>query len=160
MISAEQCKHLLTPCLVEPSVFIYLPELKTVQKIVDRMKNVSDTIHIEANMAGLLKMSVRKDIATISTTFRNLKHPEMRSNAPLAHEINHSPFPPDSVPHPNSELVGDEVFVDIKKFASILHCLQVQPTNVIACFHAQSAFVVHAIAQELNVSYFLPIISN
>ena len=77
IISASQLAQLTEPSLPDPDVYILMPPLKSVQKVVDRMKNVSDTLKIEANMAGNLKLSVSTEVATISTFYKNLEHPQI-----------------------------------------------------------------------------------
>ena len=58
-------------------MYLFMPSpLKVVQKVVDKMKNLSDELKIEANMAGELKLSVTTELATISTFYKNLENPK------------------------------------------------------------------------------------
>ena len=82
ILSAAQHSKLVEPTLPNPNVYILMPHLKSVQKVVDRMKNVSENIKIEANMAGQLKLSVTTEIATISTFYRNCGHPQIGECSP------------------------------------------------------------------------------
>ena len=80
VISAAQLSNLKEPPLPNPEVYILMPQLKLVQRVVDRMKNVSATLKIEANMAGTLKLSVCNEATNISTLFHNLEHPQIGKN--------------------------------------------------------------------------------
>lgn len=77
IISPAQLANLKEPTLPDPEVYILMPPLKSVQRVIDRMKNVSETLKIEANMAGCLKFSVSTEVASISTFFKELEHPHI-----------------------------------------------------------------------------------
>ena len=56
-------------------VYILMPRLKTVSKLVDSLKNLSDTITITANMAGELSLGIITEHVKLNTRFKNLEHP-------------------------------------------------------------------------------------
>ena len=76
-LSAPQLMQLTEPCLPDPEVYILLPPLKLVQRVVEKMKNISDFLKIEANMAGRLKLSIQTETVTITTFYKNLEHPQL-----------------------------------------------------------------------------------
>lgn len=56
-------------------VSIYMPPLRVMRNVVDRMKNLSNFLTISANNSGQLTLSINTDIATITTHFKDLEHP-------------------------------------------------------------------------------------
>mmetsp|Transcript_11030 Transcript_11030/g.13623 ORF Transcript_11030/g.13623 Transcript_11030/m.13623 type:complete len:273 (-) Transcript_11030:22-840(-) len=141
VISAAQLSNLKEPPLPNPEVYILMPQLKLVQRVVDRMKNVSATLKIEANMAGTLKLSVCNEATNISTLFHNLEHPQIEDTIP-----------------PRSADIQAEVSIDIKKFIGFLHTSLIRPANVILCICEERALVLHVLLDDLYMSYFLSVL--
>ena len=66
------------PLLDDPEVHISLPKpLSKIKPVIERMKNISENLTIEANMDGMLKLKADTDMVTITTTYRDLDHPQM-----------------------------------------------------------------------------------
>lgn len=51
---------------------IHLPNLKSIKKIVDRMKNVNNSLVVMANKTGRLTLKVKSDTVTVSAHFTDL----------------------------------------------------------------------------------------
>jgi HUS1 checkpoint protein len=117
LLSAQQLAQYIEPHLPDPEVHIMMPPLKVLRHVIDKMKNVSDHLLIEANMAGELTFRVETEMVSIATFYRNLEHPQIEGRSP---------------PRQNPEQKA-EVKVDIKKFHKFLFSYQVKPTNVICC---------------------------
>ena len=60
------------PPLPKPEVNIYLPPIRTVKSIVDKLKGLSDKLVIAANMAGDLILKIETTSVTTKTYFHNL----------------------------------------------------------------------------------------
>lgn len=54
---------------------IYLPPLKKLRHVVERMKTLSPSLTLSANRKGTLVLSVTSSTASVSTYFRNLNTP-------------------------------------------------------------------------------------
>lgn len=76
-LSASQLEGLTEPSMPEPNVWILMPQLKLVQRVIDRMKNMSNILKIEANQAGQLVFSIETDLVTVSTFHKNLTNPQL-----------------------------------------------------------------------------------
>ena len=57
---------------------IYMPALRVLRNIVDRMKNLSNFVRVSANNSGELKLCVETDLVTVSTYFHDLDRPVWR----------------------------------------------------------------------------------
>jgi len=57
---------------------IYMPSLRVLRNIVDRMKNLSNFVRVSANNSGELKLCVETDLVTVSTYFHDLDRPVWR----------------------------------------------------------------------------------
>ena len=56
-------------------VSIYMPPMKLLRNVVDRMKNLSNFVSISANQRGEMKVKVETDQVTVATHFKDLDHP-------------------------------------------------------------------------------------
>ncbi len=79
LVSATQFALLIEPMLPDPKVNIMLPVLKTLRPIIDRMKNISEFLHLNANMRGELSLKVDTNMVSIETHYKNLDHPQVRT---------------------------------------------------------------------------------
>ena len=57
---------------------IYMPPLRVLRNIIDRMKNLSNFVRVSANNAGELKLCVETDLVNVSTYFHDLDRPLWR----------------------------------------------------------------------------------
>ncbi|XP_037389956.1 checkpoint protein HUS1 isoform X5 [Pygocentrus nattereri] len=71
------------PCLTLAAelVSIYLPPLKTMKSVVDRMKNLSNYLVVEANLNGEMNLKIETDLVSVTTHFRDLGNPPWGDNA-------------------------------------------------------------------------------
>ena len=56
-------------------VSLYLPPLKQVRNVIERMKNLSMQVTLAGNRNGVLVISVSTDTVNASTHFKNLSMP-------------------------------------------------------------------------------------
>ena len=59
IISPSQLAAFTEPTLPDPEAYIYMPALKQLKLVIERMKNIDDYLIIQANMAGELTFKVR-----------------------------------------------------------------------------------------------------
>ena len=56
-------------------VSIYMPHMKTLRNIIDRMKNLSNFVTLSANQEGDMNLCVETDLFSVATHFKELEHP-------------------------------------------------------------------------------------
>ena len=59
-------------------VSVYMPLLRTLKNVTDRMKNLSNYVTLMANMEGDMKLYVETDLAKVTTRFELLERPTQR----------------------------------------------------------------------------------
>ena len=64
------------PAMPDFDVSVYMPPLKVVRNVVDRMKNLGNYMAISANRCGEMKLKVETDMVTVATHFADLEHPQ------------------------------------------------------------------------------------
>ncbi|XP_073188843.1 checkpoint protein HUS1 isoform X3 [Lepidochelys kempii] len=63
------------PSVPDFDVSIYLPVLKTMKSVVERMKNLSNCIVLEANLNGEMNLKIETDLVSVTTHFKGLGNP-------------------------------------------------------------------------------------
>lgn len=140
-LTAKQRARYIEPDLPDPQVAICMPSLRHVQTVVDRMKSLSDTIIIEANMAGELTLRIDADMVQVTTFYKNLEHPEFDGKTPPTRDPS----------------VSARVRVDAKKLLKFLSSYRVHPINVVCCLVEGRAAVFHVGVDQLYMTYYLPV---
>ena len=56
-------------------VSIFLPPVKTVRCVVEKMKNLCNHVSVSANQSGEMSLRLENDLVTIVTHFRDLENP-------------------------------------------------------------------------------------
>lgn len=125
---------------------IYMPALRVLRNIVDRMKNLSNFVRVSANNAGEMKFCVETDLVTVSTYFHDLDRPMWQNDDGI------------------SQLTDVKAFfdarIDIRKLAQFLSCQQFSPSKVIcniASDHMVHLLVLH---DDVSLQYFMPAVSS
>jgi len=141
-MTAQALANFIEPSLPDPEVHIMMPPLKSIRTVIDRMKNISDYLTIEANMAGCLTLKIDTDMVSIATFYKGLEHPQIEGRSP-----------------PRScEEIRATAKIDIKKFSKFLYSYHVGPKNVICCIVQDKAVVLHVLLEDLYVTYYFPIL--
>nr|XP_019968859.1 PREDICTED: checkpoint protein HUS1 isoform X2 [Paralichthys olivaceus] len=73
------------PNMPDFDVSIYLPPLKTMKSVVDRMKNLSNFLVIEANLSGQMNLKIETDLVSVTTHFKDLGNPPWGERATTPH---------------------------------------------------------------------------
>lgn len=123
---------------------VYLPSLRQVKHVVERMKTLSPNISLSANKRGTLITSVSTDVVSVSTHFKNL-------NVPVWDEEDHSEDDPEKL---------HSATVDIKKLAFFLQGIQVIPTKVICNIADRRVIHMFLLNDDVTLQYFLPAAAN
>ncbi|XP_039091604.1 checkpoint protein HUS1 isoform X3 [Hyaena hyaena] len=75
VIPRKLWKDLQEPAVPDADVSIYLPVLKTMKSIVEKMKNISNHLIIEANLSGELNLKIETELVCVTTHFKDLGNP-------------------------------------------------------------------------------------
>nr|XP_019587246.1 PREDICTED: checkpoint protein HUS1 isoform X2 [Rhinolophus sinicus] len=116
VIPRKLWKDLQEPTVPDCDVSIYLPVLKTMKSVVERMKNISNHLIIEANRNGDLNLKIESELVCVTTHFKDLGNP---------------PFASEDASQDRNPAHMVEVHVDIRKFLQFLSGQQVNPTKAI-----------------------------
>ncbi|XP_008586030.1 PREDICTED: checkpoint protein HUS1 [Galeopterus variegatus] len=134
------------PCLTVSVelVSIYLPVLKTMKSVVEKMKNISNHLVIEANLNGELNLKIETELVCVTTHFKDLGNP------PLASE--------DAAENRNPEQMA-EVHVDIRKLLQFLAGQQVNPTKALCNIVHNKIVHFDLLHEDVSLQYFIPALS-
>ncbi|XP_058036461.1 checkpoint protein HUS1 [Ahaetulla prasina] len=133
------------PSVPNFDVSIYLPVLKTMKCVVERMKNLSSSVVIEANLNGEMELKIETDLVCITTHFRDLGNPPWVS---LDESQNST--------HERDPMNMAEARIDIKRLLQFLAGQQVNPTKALC--NIVSKRIVHFILlhEDVSLQYFIP----
>ncbi|XP_069165296.1 checkpoint protein HUS1 isoform X2 [Procambarus clarkii] len=124
---------------------VYLPPLRQLKHVVERMKTLSTHITLAANRNGTLVVSVSTDVVNVSTHFKQLSMPVWDGQG------NNDDDDPE---------VLNSATVDIKKLAFFLQGDQVNPTKVICNIVEKRVIHMFLLHDDVTLQYFLPAASN
>ncbi|XP_073188844.1 checkpoint protein HUS1 isoform X4 [Lepidochelys kempii] len=133
------------PSVPDFDVSIYLPVLKTMKSVVERMKNLSNCIVLEANLNGEMNLKIETDLVSVTTHFKGLGNP------PWVSEDGSQSSTQDRDPESMAE-----ARIDIRKLLQLLAGQQVNPTKALC--NIVSKRIVHFILlhEEVSLQYFIP----
>uniref|UniRef100_A0A3B4FSB9 Checkpoint protein n=1 Tax=Pundamilia nyererei TaxID=303518 RepID=A0A3B4FSB9_9CICH len=128
------------PSMPDFDVSIYLPPLKTMKNIVDRMKNLSNFLVIEANLNGEMNLKIETDLVSVTTHFRDLGNPPWGKNTR----------------DPESMV---EARVDIRRLQQFLVGQQVNPSKAMCNIVHQSVLHLILLHEDMSLQYFIPAVA-
>ncbi|KAG8572295.1 hypothetical protein GDO81_012006 [Engystomops pustulosus] len=129
-------------------VSIYLPTIKTMKSVVERMKNLSNLIVIEANRNGEINLKIETDLVSVSTHFKDLGNPPWVSD-----DASQS-----STQERDTDVMS-EATVDIKKLLQFLAGQQVNPNKAICnIVHKRMVHFIF-LHDDVSLQYFIPAIA-
>uniref|UniRef100_A0A8U8B7C7 Checkpoint protein n=1 Tax=Geospiza parvula TaxID=87175 RepID=A0A8U8B7C7_GEOPR len=130
------------PSVPDFDVSIYLPVLKTMKSVVERMKNLSNFIVIEANLSGEMNLKIETDLVSVTTHFKDLGNP------PWASEDGYQ----SSAQGRDVESMA-EACIDIKKLQQLLAGQQVNPTKALCSKFNSSACELQLVGSFAILSF-------
>ncbi|XP_012891196.1 PREDICTED: checkpoint protein HUS1-like [Dipodomys ordii] len=77
VIPTHLWNKLQEPIVPNLDVSIYLPILKTLKNVVEKMKHVSNYLIIEANQNGELNLKMENELVSVTTYFQDLGNPRL-----------------------------------------------------------------------------------
>ncbi|XP_045053336.1 checkpoint protein HUS1 isoform X4 [Desmodus rotundus] len=144
VIPRKLWKNLQEPAVPDSDVSIYLPVLKTMKSVVEKMKNISNHLIIEANLNGDLNLKIESELVCVTTHFKDLGNP------PLASETASQDRDPEQMA---------EVHVDIRKFLQLLAGQQVNPTKAVCNVVSNKMVHFDLLHEDVALQYFIPALS-
>ncbi|XP_018423612.1 PREDICTED: checkpoint protein HUS1 isoform X1 [Nanorana parkeri] len=133
------------PTVPDFDVSIYLPAIKTMKSVVERMKNLSNFIVIEANRNGEINLKIETDLVSVSTHFKDLGNPPWVSD-----DVSQT-----STQEKDPEFMS-EARVDIRKLLQFLAGQQVNPNKAICNIVHKRMVHFILLHDDVSLQYFIP----
>lgn len=137
-------KDLQEPSIPDADVSIYLPALKTMKSVVEKMKNISNGLVIEANLNGELNLKIETELVCVTTHFKDLGNPLLPSES-----VSQNRHPEDMV----------TVNIDIRKLLQFLAGQQVTPTRAVCNIVNNRTVHFDLLLEDISLQYFIPALS-
>ncbi|KAK2859793.1 hypothetical protein Q5P01_004413 [Channa striata] len=134
------------PNMPEFDVSVYLPSLKTMKNVVDRMKNLSNFLVIEANLSGEMNLKIETDLVSVTTHFRDLGNPPWGDAASQDGGPSQSRDPEEMA----------EARVDIRRLQQFLMGQQVNPSKAMCNIVHQRVVHLILLHEDMSLQYFIP----
>ncbi|CAM9912778.1 unnamed protein product [Rangifer tarandus platyrhynchus] len=136
------------PTVPDADVSIYLPVLKTMKSVVEKMKNISNHLIIEANLNGELNLKIETELVCVTTHFKDLENPPLGK----------FPASKNASQDRNSEQMA-EVHIDIRKLLQFLAGQQVNPTKATCNIVKNKIVHFDLLHEDVSLQYFIPALS-
>lgn len=114
------------------------------KSVVEKMKNISNYLIIEANLNGELNLKIETELVCVTTHFKDLGNP------PVASENTSQGRNPEQMA---------EVHIDIKKLLQFLSGQQVNPTRAICNIVNNKMVHFDLLHEDVSLQYFIPALS-
>ncbi|XP_028288990.1 checkpoint protein HUS1 [Parambassis ranga] len=137
------------PDMPDFDVSIYLPPLKTMKNVVDRMKNLSNFLVIEANLNGEMNLKIETDLVSVTTHFKDLGNPPWGDDASQDAGPSQS-RDPDTMA---------EARVDIRRLQQFLMGQQVTPSRAMCNIVHQRVLHLILLHEDVSLQYFIPAVA-
>ncbi|XP_051796619.1 checkpoint protein HUS1 [Acanthochromis polyacanthus] len=137
------------PNVPDFDVSIYLPPLKTMKNVVDRMKNLSNFLVIEANLNGEMNLKIETDLVSVTTHFKDLGNPPWGDDSSQDGGPSQS-RDPDSMA---------EARVDVRRLQQFLMGQQVNPSKAMCNIVHQRILHLILLHEDVSLQYFIPAVA-
>ncbi|XP_076333218.1 hus1-like checkpoint clamp component [Tachypleus tridentatus] len=135
------------PRMPDFDISFYMPHLKTVRNVIDRMKNLSSYVTVSASQEGEMTLTVETDLVTVKTYFKDLELSVEGKNV-------------QSQSSSSDCLLWVEARVDIRKLSQFLVGQQINPLRVICNIVHNKMIHLFLLHDDLSLQYFLPCIAS
>ncbi|XP_027026052.1 checkpoint protein HUS1 isoform X3 [Tachysurus fulvidraco] len=130
------------PSMPDFDVSIYLPPLKTMKSVVDRMKNLSNYLVVEANLSGEMNLKIETDLVSVTTHFKDLGNPPWGASQSQSQSRD-----VEAMAHAR---------VDIRKLQQFLMGQQVNPTKSMCNIVDKRIIHLILLQEDVSLQYFIP----
>lgn len=123
-----------------------LPPLAKLHSLVDRMKGLSQTLHLDAQLLSqkaVLTLSVSSDMVSVSTSYTGL--------TVASYDFEENEFQQDPTYHARNNAT-----VDLKSFTRCLYGHQAQPTHALCFIHPTCVMLHLMLPCDVHITYFIP----
>ena len=141
VLPRRRWKDCTEPHVRGSDVSVYLPALKTLKNMVERMANVGSHVLVEANLNGRMNLTVETDRVTIKSYFKNLGNPP---NAVLCMSQGRDP---------ETML---QVRVDNRKLLQCFDGHQINPTMALCNILSNTLLHLVLVHEDISLQYFIP----
>ncbi|XP_015908683.2 checkpoint protein HUS1 isoform X1 [Parasteatoda tepidariorum] len=124
------------PTMIQFDVSIYMPSLKIVRSVVERMKNIGNHMTMFASSDGEINLCCETDTVTITTHFKDLNLTSVSAHL--------------------SEKRKAECRIDIRKFHQFVLGQQINPAKVICNITNNQMVQFFLLHDDVSIQYFLP----
>lgn len=114
------------------------------KSVVEKMKNISNHLIIEANLSGELNLKIETELVCVTTHFKDLGNPL------LASENASQDRSPDEMA---------EVHIDIRKLLQLLAGQQVNPVKAMCNIVKNKIIHFDLLHEDVSLQYFIPALS-
>eukprot|EP01135_Chromosphaera_perkinsii_P004362 Nk52_evm13s279 gene=Nk52_evmTU13s279 len=142
------------PSLPAPEVNVYLPGIKVLKSIVDRMKSLSFQMQVMADSGGNLSLRVHTDQATVNTYFRDLESPKLNLEDNSINGVENEEGGMNTCPGRHCS-----VWIDSRKLSVFLGGNMLDATNVIASFVPNKVLLLLVLQEHVSLTYCIPAIN-
>nr|XP_020666894.1 checkpoint protein HUS1 isoform X1 [Pogona vitticeps] len=137
----------IEPNVPEFDVSIFLPVMKTMKSVVERMKNLSNSIVIEANKNGEMNLKIETELVCVTTHFKELGNPPW---VLVSEEGSQN-----STQDRDTESMV-EARIDIKRLLQLLAGQQVNPTKALCNIVSKKMICLILLHEDFSLQYFIP----
>ncbi|XP_057712046.1 checkpoint protein HUS1 isoform X2 [Corythoichthys intestinalis] len=132
------------PGVPDFDVSVYLPPLKIMKNVVDRMKNLSNFLVVEADASGQMTLKIETDLVSVTTYFKDLGNPQWDER--------------DTRDGGDADVTA-EARVDIRKLQQFLVGQQVNPSKAICNIVHQRVLHLILLHDDVSLQYFIPAVA-
>ncbi|KAM6953285.1 checkpoint protein HUS1 isoform 1-T2 [Aplochiton taeniatus] len=135
------------PNMPDFDVSIYLPPLKIMKNVVDRMKNLSNFLVIEANLNGEMNLKIETDLVSVTTHFKDLGNPPWGDEGSQRQAQGRDP---EAMAHTR---------IDIRKLQQFLMGQQVNPSKAMCNIVHKRIIHLILLHEDVSLQYFIPAVA-
>ncbi|KAJ3611673.1 hypothetical protein NHX12_021687 [Muraenolepis orangiensis] len=136
------------PSMPDFDVSIYMPPLKIMKNVVDRMKNLSNFLVIEANMNGEMNLKIETDLVSVTTHFKDLGNPPWGGDGSQTGAASQRDL---------ETMV--QVRVDIRKLQQFLMGQQFNPSKAMCNIVQNTILHLILLYEDVSLQYFIPAVA-
>ncbi|KAF6019858.1 HUS1 [Bugula neritina] len=139
------------PDIPEFEVSLYLPPLKIMKTVIERLKNISNALCLSANQKGDLVLKIKSEMAAVSVSFKDLMQANWKETG--SSQSQGSMIQPSSNRNASKFF---EVTIDNKRLHAFLSSIQIPADKIVCNIIANEAIQMFVINDQLSLQYTIP----
>ena len=142
VIPYQRLKDMGEPATPEPVCKFFMPKLKILDRVVEKMKEFSADVGLEANQNGDVLFFASSDQTSMKTFFQGLRFDDGKE---MDDEMRTKKY---------------TVVVNNKKLMNCLECALLEPKSLVACMVPTHAFILYFSLDDYgSVTYYIPVLA-